>query len=94
MRFEFVMTKCFRWRYKLTEVIINFCQAATSKIPSTFISRSFYKVIKLTRNEDIYPLVLSSELSVTRVTLGWSEDLRVGNIWLSFPYLKQSLARD
>lgn len=86
MQFEFVMTKCFRWRYKLTEAIMNFCQSATSKIRSTFIVRSFYKVIKLTRSEDIYPRVLSSELFVTRVTLSLSEDLRVGNIYLSFPY--------
>jgi hypothetical protein len=68
MRFEFVMTKCFRWWYKLTEAIINFFQPATFKIPSTFIVRPFYKVIKLTRNEDIYPRVLSSELIVTRVS--------------------------
>lgn len=86
MRFEFVMTKCFRWRYKLTEVIINFCQPATSKIPSMFIMRSFYKVIKLTRNVYIYAHVLPSELFVTRVTLSLSEDLRIRNIWLSFPY--------
>jgi hypothetical protein len=92
MRFEFVMTKCFRWRYKLTEALINFCQPATSKIPSTFIVRSFYEEMKLTCNEDIHLRVLSPELFVTRVTLSLLEDL--GDIYLSFPCLNKSLASD
>jgi hypothetical protein len=69
MRFEFVMTKCYRWRYKLAEVVLNLCQVATCKISSTFTVRSSYGATKLTLHEDIYPCVLSSKVFANRVTL-------------------------